>query len=96
MEITITALAWALFALLGLSRYQKLCNYLSVSQFKRLNACKKSRKYPHKDPILGLDLFLAAGKAMKRCQFLSFTRTSLRATEEPLRLTPGVPSDSNF
>ncbi|KAH8695297.1 N-alkane-inducible cytochrome P450 [Talaromyces proteolyticus] len=51
---------------------QRVSEYLIFSQLKRQNGCAEPRKYPHKDPILGLDLFLESGKVMKSNSLLAF------------------------
>lgn len=77
MRFLATTVSWGLLALLALlawAIYQKAGVYLVLSRFKRKNGCAKPKKYPHKDPILGLDLFLTATKAMKHNQLLAFNQ----------------------
>ncbi|MCJ1458141.1 hypothetical protein MMC28_008512 [Mycoblastus sanguinarius] len=48
--------------------------YISKSQRRwslvRANGCQPPRKFPHKDPILGLDLFFKAGKLFEENRYL--------------------------
>ena len=54
--------------------YRKLQRHLLVLDFERKNGCLKPRKYPHKDPLLGLDLFFIMGKAVKTGKMLETTQ----------------------
>ncbi|KAF5875415.1 putative cytochrome p450 alkane hydroxylase protein [Botrytis fragariae] len=45
--------------------YRKINEHLATVDLERKNGCIKPRKYPHREPILGLDLFFKMGKAMK-------------------------------
>lgn len=38
--------------------------------FARANGCRPPKKYPHKDPILGLDLFFQTGKTLQENRYL--------------------------
>lgn len=65
-------LPWTVFGLFVWYLTQKIAEYTAVSQLKRRHGCVEAPKYPHKDPILGLDLFLATGNAMKSKSLLPF------------------------
>jgi cytochrome P450 len=50
--------------------------FLKIQRYKSLarkNGCEPAKKYPHKDPIFGLDLFLQAGKMFSEHTFLPVT-----------------------
>ncbi|TGO14020.1 hypothetical protein BTUL_0059g00050 [Botrytis tulipae] len=54
--------------------YKKLSEYLTITDLERKNGCMQPRKYPHKDPLLGLDLFFKLGAAMKTGKVLQANR----------------------
>ncbi|KAK3169419.1 hypothetical protein OEA41_008802 [Lepraria neglecta] len=45
-----------------------------LADLKRRNGCEEPMNYPHKDPLLGLDLFFAMGKAMQSGQMLNLNK----------------------
>ena len=49
---------------------QTLRTYQARSSLVRQNKCKAPRKYPHKDPILGLDLFYTIVQSARKGHFL--------------------------
>ncbi|TGO32543.1 hypothetical protein BHYA_0308g00050 [Botrytis hyacinthi] len=54
--------------------YKKLSEYLTLTDLERKNGRMQPRKYPHKDPLLGLDLFFKMGAAMKTGKVLQTNR----------------------
>lgn len=44
----------------------KVFDLVSYSKAKRLYGCSEPPSYPHKDPILGLDLYFDHQEAMRR------------------------------
>ena len=67
--ITVIALG-AVITVILLYTVQWLERQTMQAVFKRKNGCLEPAKYPHKDPILGLDLFLRMGKAVKAGRML--------------------------
>ncbi len=59
-----------LFILLTVQICQALYAYQARSSLARKNNCKAPKKYPHKDPILGLDLFYAIVQSAKKGRLL--------------------------
>ncbi|KAF4627950.1 hypothetical protein G7Y89_g10205 [Cudoniella acicularis] len=53
---------------------KKVKECLAAVDIERENRCLKPREYPHKDPILGLDLFFMMGKAMRTGKMLETTQ----------------------
>lgn len=64
------------FAVVALAAYifRRTLDSIQLSRLKSSNNCSEAPKYPHRDPFLGLDLFLAAGKAIKSNRLLDFTQ----------------------
>ncbi|KAF7870099.1 uncharacterized protein EAF02_009289 [Botrytis sinoallii] len=54
--------------------YKKLSEHLTITDLERNNGCMPPRKYPHKDPLLGLDFFFKMGAAMKAGKVLQTNR----------------------
>lgn len=50
--------------------YRLVRDHYVLAELKRSNGCMEPTKYPHMDPFLGLDLFLAMSKAMKHGRML--------------------------
>ena len=48
----------------------KLIISYRFGKIARSRGCQSPRKYPHKDPLLGLDLFLRTGKAIQEHYYL--------------------------
>ena len=72
-----TSMAFIIITILGavsivilLYAIQWLERQTTQAGLKRKNGCLEPVKYPHKDPVLGLDLFLRMGKAVKACRML--------------------------
>lgn len=57
---------WASVLALGVFICRGVIDYSRYMQLVRQNGCSLPPKYPHKDPLLGLDLFLEQFRAMKR------------------------------
>ncbi|KAL9118577.1 MAG: hypothetical protein Q9187_004875 [Circinaria calcarea] len=74
MGLLFTTVTWAISILLAAYVVQVVRHRSAFTNFKRQKGCMEPRKYPHKEPILGLDLFFAMGKAMKHGQMLDRTR----------------------
>lgn len=64
----------ALLATLGVYVYRKYSHQLRQLRLSREYGCLPAPRYPHKDPILGLDLFLDQFHAMKRGDTLTTER----------------------
>ncbi|KAI9642244.1 hypothetical protein NHQ30_009046 [Ciborinia camelliae] len=65
--------------ILTLYLYKKIQERLTTHAITLQNHCLPAKKYPHKDPIFGLDLFLQLGRAHKTGHLLS-THRQLHAT----------------
>ncbi|KAL8705570.1 MAG: hypothetical protein Q9201_001310 [Fulgogasparrea decipioides] len=63
--------AFVVAAFYVVKRLASLCKYEKAIQD---NHCAKPCKYPHKDPFLGLDLFLEIAKAFRNGSFLETNR----------------------
>ena len=57
---------WVLLLILGLYLFRKLIRRHRHAQVNRLHRCKEPRHYPHKDYLLGLDLYLLRRDAKSR------------------------------
>ena len=69
---------WAFLAFLAWAAFKKFQDYRAVARLEHQYGCGKPRKYPHKDPMLGLDLFFAIGNAIKNSRLIDFTRDLLQ------------------
>ena len=56
----------AIWTTLGVFLCSKTLTYFKLRQASRSNGCLPPHNYQHKDPFLGLDLFLDQLKAIKR------------------------------
>ena len=65
MAFILNSVIGALSALLLAYCLKRIRLSFARSKFIRENGCQPPRKYPHKEPILGLDLFLAIVKSAK-------------------------------
>ena len=65
MEFAGTPLSLAMWTILGIVLYSKISTHFRLWQASRSNGCLPPPSYPHKDPLLGLDLFLGQFKAVK-------------------------------
>lgn len=72
MGLLTDRLPWAGFGFFLLYLTLRIVDCIALSQLKRKHGCAEPQKYPHKDPILGLDLFIATGNATKSSSLLSF------------------------
>ncbi|KAL8688494.1 MAG: hypothetical protein Q9218_005613, partial [Villophora microphyllina] len=57
---------WFLITIVALWTCKRAYGYVRLRQAVRSNGCSPPRRYPHKDPVLGLDLFYDQFKSMKR------------------------------
>lgn len=53
--------------------YQKLISWFHYKSMMSKNGCQEPPSYPHKDPVLGLDLFLLYKKAFQERNFLDLS-----------------------
>ncbi|TGO47587.1 hypothetical protein BCON_0271g00080 [Botryotinia convoluta] len=67
--------------------YKKLTKHLTTIHLERKNGCVQPIKYPHKDPLFGLNFFFKMGAAMKTGKVLQ--------TNRELYATYGKPFQSN-
>ena len=66
MAVILTTLTiYSSCCLLAVYIYLLTHKRIAHNSFLRKRGCLPPRKYPHKDPILGLDLFLAADRSLK-------------------------------
>ena len=61
---------WLVYIIVLLCIVQKIRARLAYRAMMRKNGCEEPAKYPHKDPVLGLDLFWKYKKAFETGQFL--------------------------
>ncbi|CAG8957652.1 hypothetical protein HYFRA_00010519 [Hymenoscyphus fraxineus] len=54
--------------------YKYVTQRFSIDRAEQKHGCSKAVKYPHKEPIFGLDLFFRMGKAMKEGRILETNR----------------------
>ncbi|KAL8669531.1 MAG: hypothetical protein Q9168_005875, partial [Polycauliona sp. 1 TL-2023] len=66
MAILIPCLVTVLCVFITYHLYQ----YLQHFYLARSNGCRPPRKYPHKDPFLGIDFFLETGKILSENRYL--------------------------
>lgn len=78
MTSNFTPLTAAAFCFGGVLILYQLVQYVAVylrrRAFKRSRGCQPPKYYPHKDPILGLDLFFTNIKLVKSGDFLTSVR----------------------
>ena len=67
--------ATALYSAIVVLVLYKLIGYLSYKISLRRHNCVSLPQYPHKDPFLGIDLFLRLTKAFQSGTFLDFNKT---------------------
>lgn len=64
------------FSFFALYFVNKMICYIRYKHLQRKHGCQDPPQYPHKDPILGLDLFFKTMKAFQNGSYLE-TQTSL-------------------
>src|SRR4051812_40388792 len=76
---------WVAFALGGIyvliSFAKWMANHFRQSAMIKKHGCKLPKKYPHKDPIFGLDVFLENVKFSRDGGFLEQSRNRFRRLE---------------
>lgn len=55
--------------------YKTIRTRLLISYTERQNGCSTPKRYPHKDPVLGLDFFFMMGMAMRTGKMLEVNQT---------------------
>ena len=74
MGLLLATFSWAVCMSLAVIIYHRVCENIAHSAAKRKNGCVDPPRYPHKDPILGLDLFLITQRAQQQGQLIDTTR----------------------
>lgn len=78
MAYFMNLLVWASASGLGLLICSSVLGYLKLQRNMRRNGCFSPSKYPHKDPLLGLDVFFDDAKARNRGDSASKERERFR------------------
>lgn len=66
MGVLINSAFWLVLTFFGIYGVQEAAKYYSYRVALRRNGCSTLPKYPHKDPILGLDLFYNIFQSIKQ------------------------------